>query len=94
MEYPEDIVVKDLNSYIKSLSTEIISIIWPDVKFSGFGQNHPIHWGNDTFAHEEDDEALDSFCKFRILFGLAPQWPVPLQNLIYYIFVHCPSIKI
>ena len=43
MEYPEDIVVKDLNSYIKSLSTEIISIIWPDVKFSGFGQNHPIH---------------------------------------------------
>jgi hypothetical protein len=19
--------------------------------------NHPIHWGNDTFAHEEDDEA-------------------------------------
>ena len=59
MEYPEDLVVKDLNSYIKSLSTEIISIIWPDVKFSGFGQNHPIHWGNDTFAYEEDDEAKE-----------------------------------
>jgi hypothetical protein len=37
---------------------------------------------------------LDSLCKFRIVFGLEPPWPVPLQVLIYYIFVHCPSIQI
>lgn len=28
---------------------------------------------------------LESFCKFRVEFGLPPIWPVPLQDLIYYI---------
>jgi len=57
-ECSEDLVDKDLDSYIKSVRAKIISIIWPNFKSAIFWNlDKTTKYKNDTFEYEEDDEA-------------------------------------
>ena len=59
-ECPEDLVDKDIDSYIKSVRAKTISISWPDVKsaiFLDLDKTTKYTECDDTFAYGEDDEA-------------------------------------